>query len=53
MRRKHRDWRDTWIIVLTLILWMVTVSSAYKNGREDGYWEHEAEENVYDCEVMT
>jgi len=45
--------KDVLILILALILWAVTVRDAYQQGAEDGYWEHEAEENVYQCEVNT
>ena len=48
-----RSNKDALIIILGLILWAVTVRDAYQQGAEDGYWEHEAEENVYQCEVNT
>ena len=47
-----KDWRDALIWTLAMILWAVTINTAYKSGVEDGYWEHEAEENVYNCRVF-
>jgi len=46
------DRRDWVILALGLILWAVTVRYAYDTGVEKGWWEHEAEENAYGCEVI-
>ena len=39
------------VLYLAVILILTNVIS-YHLGSEDGYWEHEAEENVYVCEVL-
>ena len=39
------------VLYLTVILILSNVMS-YQHGSEDGYWEHEAEENAYSCEVL-
>ena len=41
------------MVLLCLIVWAFTIHYAYNNGVEDGYWEHEGEENIYNCQVMT
>ncbi len=47
------DRRDFAIAILFLIVWAMTIHYAVQQGREIGYWEHEAEENTYACEVFT
>ena len=38
--------------VFILIAIALSYVYVYKTGVEDGYWEHEAEENIYKCEVI-
>jgi hypothetical protein len=44
--------RDAAILLLAFIVLGFVLRYVYFMGVEDGYWEHEAEENVYVCEVM-
>lgn len=46
------DRRDWIITILGLIVWTTTLFFAYRTGADAGYWEHEAEENVYGCQVL-
>ena len=43
--------RDATIIILLLIMWVVTLDSAYDRGVDDGWYMHEAEENLYSCPI--
>jgi hypothetical protein len=43
--------RDITIVVLVVIVWLWTLVGAYEDGRETGYWEYEAEENLYSCPI--
>ena len=45
--------KDVVILVLILFVWAMTVRESYVAGVDDGYWEHEAEENVYACRTFT
>jgi len=45
--------RDVALILLLLVVFGFVLRYVYSMGVEDGYWMHEAEENVYVCEVMT
>lgn len=45
--------RDLVLTAVVVILWAFTCHYAYKTGVEDGYWEHEGEENIYNCQVVT
>ena len=44
--------RDFVIFVLVLFVWAISLHEAYRAGDEHGYWEHEAEENVYACRTF-
>jgi len=37
---------------LILFSYAVTAYLSYEAGVDDGYWEHEGEENAYGCEVI-
>ncbi len=53
MKPEHKD-RDSRLVVLVLalLLFASIIREAYRTGVEDGYWEHEAEENVYACRTF-
>lgn len=38
--------------VFLVILVLLSYAYVYSVGVDDGYWEHEGEENVYACEVI-
>ena len=40
-------------IVLWVIVLIISNILSYHLGNEAGYWEHEAEENIYTCEVLS
>ncbi len=43
---------ESWLVMTFVVCLMgLTAALAYHIGVEDGYWEHEAEENVYGCQV--
>lgn len=39
------------LIAELFMVWGVSLWVAYSEGNDAGYWEHEAEENVYNCQV--
>lgn len=47
------DRRDIVIVILILFVWAITIRESYKTGVDDGYWEHETEENAYACMVFS
>jgi hypothetical protein len=40
--------KAAWLVMLVLL----SYAFVYSQGIERGYWEHEAEENVYECDVI-
>ena len=44
--------KDVVILVLIVFVWAITIRESYKTGVDDGYWEHEGEENVYACRTF-
>ena len=51
--------RQALTLTLALILSAIVIAGVcatylyiYRLGVEDGYWEYEAEENIYRCEVI-
>ena len=43
--------RDFILVALALIVWAWTLQTAYKTGVDDGWYMHEAEENLYSCPI--
>ena len=52
MKLKRRT-ESRLLIMCLLIMFVLVAYISYQAGAEDGYWEHEAEENAYFCEVFT
>ena len=44
--------RDFVILLLIVFVWAITIRESYKTGVDNGYWEHEAEENSYVCQAF-
>jgi hypothetical protein len=40
-----------WLAILIVAVHILSNAFSYHLGKEDGYWEHEAEENAYVCTV--
>ena len=40
-------------VIAMLLVVIIYTNYVYDKGVDDGYWEHEGEENAYSCEVFS